>query len=158
MHSWRWKHKTLSLLVLTCGLAIFCCSLALPPAHFSLNASSSLPQTLFLAIHFLPPFEKGQIVRIDHPTLKAAVGKIIIGKAGDRISINDLTLFVNDVKVGKIQTVSKSGKTYTPIKEGLIEADSYFVYTPHPDSFDSRYAEFGLIQEAWIAEVLWPIF
>lgn len=158
MRSWQWKHKFSSSFTLLMGVLAFGCSCAIPNAHFRLNASHSLPQTLFLAVNSSCPFEKGNIVSIDHPYLKLTVGKIIAGIPGDRILINDQTLFINDKEIGKIQTTSKSGKTYTAIHEGFIDQGCYFVYTPHPESFDSRYAEFGLIREEWIAEVLWPIF
>ena len=158
MAKWHWDHKFFSSLILLFGLGVFGISMTLPETHFRLNASSSLPQTLFLATRFPPPFAKGQIVSIDHPTLGLPVGKIVGGMPGDCISISDNVLFLNEKEIGKIQAISKSGKTYSPINEGIIEEGSYFVYTPHPDSFDSRYAEFGLIREEWIAEVLWPIF
>lgn len=158
MAKWHWDHKLSSSLILLLGLGVFCTSMALPETHFRLNASSSLPQTLFLATRFRPPFAKGQIVSIDHPILELPVGKIVAGMPGDCISISNDVLFLNETEIGKIQTTTKSGKTYSPINEGIIEEGSYFVYTPHPDSFDSRYAEFGLIREEWIAEVLWPIF
>jgi conjugal transfer pilin signal peptidase TrbI len=34
----------------------------------------------------------------------------------------------------------------------------YFLAGEHPSSFDSRYEEFGLVAEAEIGELLWPVF
>lgn len=163
MHKWQWKYKLSSSLVLLFGALAFGFSLAVPNAHFRLNASHSLPQTLFLAVPSHFPFEKGKIISFNHPDLMIPVGKILLGIPGDRISVkkgdsSETILCLNDEEIGTIKTVSKSGKTYTPIHEGIIEEGCYFVYAPHPDSFDSRYAEFGLVKEEWITEVLWPIF
>lgn len=121
--------------------------------------SNSLPKTLFFAMPITSPsaLEKGQIVCFDHPDLNMSVGKIIAGKPGDKISIQDQILYLNDVEIGSIQTVSKSGKTYHPISEQTILEGNYFVYTPHPESFDSRYQEFGLVKSDWIKEVLCPL-
>lgn len=126
-------------------------------SHLRINLSSSLPKTLFLSTPFHPPYQLGQIVSIEHPVLNKTVGKIIAGKPGDQISFFYDTIYVNDTEIGRIQTVSKSGKFYHPISEGKISEDHYFVYTPHPESFDSRYEEFGLIKTEWIKEVLCPL-
>jgi conjugal transfer pilin signal peptidase TrbI len=150
---WHLNHPLKSSLALLIGVA----TCLFQPA-FRLNLSNSLPQTLFWASLQKQPFEKGQIVHIDHPKLNVSVGKIIAGKPGDHISIRNQRIFLNDVEIGEVQIESQSGKTYHPIQEGPIPAEHYFVYTSHPQSFDSRYAEFGLVQEEWIKEVLWPLF
>lgn len=143
---WHWCFPILTFLVLLSGV-------------FRFNLSDSLPKTIFFAVPINSPsaLEKGQIVYIDHPVLNMAVGKIIAGIPGDRIFIQNQTLYLNDVEIGSIQTVSKSGKTYHPIAEGTILEGNYFVYTPHPESFDSRYLEFGLVKSDWIKEVLCPL-
>ncbi len=143
---WHWLFPILTILVFLSGA-------------FRINLSNSLPKTIFFAMPIDSPsaLENGQIVCIDHPGLNMSVGKIIAGKPGDKISIQNQTLCLNDIELGKIHTVSKSGKNYHPIAEGTILEGHYFVYTPHSESFDSRYQEFGLIKSEWIKEVLCPL-
>jgi len=148
-----------SLILLT---GIFACALSftfsLQNSHFRMNLSHSLPNTLFLAKPIKSPVKKGQIVSIEHPVLNASIGKIIVGEPGDQISIQGQILFVNDFKIGEIKAISNSGKIYHPISEQEIPSGHYFVFTPHPESFDSRYQEFGLVKSEWIKEVLCPLF
>lgn len=143
---WHWIFPILTVLVLLSGV-------------FRINLSNSLPKTIFFAMPIASSFtlEKGQIVFFDHPGLNMSVGKIIAGKPGDIISIQNQTLYLNDIEIGNIHTVSKSGKTYHSIAEGTILEGNYFVYTPHLESFDSRYQEFGLVKRDWIKEVLCPL-
>lgn len=157
INKWHWNYPILSSLMLTTGLIVCILFFYFEP-HFRFNLSTSLPHNLFFTLHIQPPYEKGQIVSFEHPQLNISVGKIIGGKPEDRISINNQTLFINDVEIGHVKSESNSGKTYHPIPEGFIPEGHYFVYTPHPDSFDSRYTEFGLVPEEWIKEVLWPLF
>lgn len=154
---WQWNYRFISASVLMSGLGISIFSFCFEP-HFRFNFSRSLPYTLFLTLPAEAPLDKGKMVSFHHSQLNVSVGKIIAGKAGDLISLQNQTLFLNDTEIGYVKTESKSGKIYHPISEGIIPEGFYFVYTPHPESFDSRYAEFGLIPEEWIEEVLWPLF
>ncbi|MFI5343145.1 MAG: S26 family signal peptidase [Chlamydiales bacterium] len=122
------------------------------------NRSNSLKQMIFISASIKSPLVKEQIVSFDHPNLQATLGKILIGFPGDQISIRDQMVFVNDREIGLYKTASSSGKTYSPISQEIVPEGHYFVYTPHPESFDSRYEEFGLIEGSWIKEVLWPLF
>lgn len=152
-----WNYSVLTFLILLCGINAYVYSFSLE-YPIRLNLSSSLPKTFYSAISQPPPFNKGQIVSINHPHLQAVVGKIILGKGGDIISIHSGTFFLNENPIGKVKQTSSTGKRYHPISEGVISEGSYFVYTPHPESFDSRYEEFGLVKEEWITEVLCPLF
>lgn len=122
------------------------------------NRSGSLPQIIFISTPVNSDLTKEQIVAFEHPDLEAVFGKILIGFPGDRISIQDETVFINDRKIGLYKTISHTGKIYHPISQGIVPEEHYFVYTPHEESFDSRYEEFGLIKKSWIKEVLWPLF
>ena len=54
-------------------------------------------------------------------------------------------VWVNDLLVGNLKSHTLDGKALTPIKSQTIPAGWMFVYATHPDSFDSRYIEFGLV-------------
>ena len=64
----------------------------------------------------------------------------------------------NLMHCGVILKMSSSGKSYSPIQSGTIPEGYVYVCGSHPDSFDSRYAEFGLIRVENIREKLWPLF
>lgn len=123
-----------------------------------INKSNSLPQMAFISSPVQSPLKKGDIVSFEHPHLKATLGKIIIGFPDDIISIRDQKAFVNEFEIGEYKTVSSSEKIYHPNSIKKIPLGFYFVYTPHVESYDSRYEEFGLVHESWIKEVLWPLF
>jgi conjugal transfer pilin signal peptidase TrbI len=40
----------------------------------------------------------------------------------------------------------------------MIPQGKYFVWTPHIDSYDSRYDEIGLVDERTIIGVAYPLF
>lgn len=51
------------------------------------------------------------------------------------------------VKIGKQKKSAKDGRRLNPIKPGVIPTGKVFVVGDHERSFDSRYAELGLIPE-----------
>ena len=76
--------------------------------------------------------------------------KIIKGVGGDRIDVIKGKVFVNRRCLGKIFPRQGNGNKLTPIDSMIIPQGMYFVWTPHPESFDSRYKEMNLIPEDFI--------
>lgn len=76
--------------------------------------------------------------------------KQVWGVPGDTVEFKkDGTFYINNTYKGKAKSKSSSEK---PIKlahaeSGKIKDGEYFVATPHPDSFDSRYKYIGNINE-----------
>lgn len=72
--------------------------------------------------------------------------KKVIGVAGDTVSQQNREFFVNGQSAGIAKIKSKGGR---PLKanefQGVIPSGYYYVHTPHKDSYDSRYADVGLI-------------
>lgn len=97
-------------------------------------------------------------VSFEHPDSKIPLAKQVKGLPGDHIVIVGDQLFLNDEHLGKILEKSRSGHAMTPIEEGRIPEGFLFLQASHKESFDSRYAEFGLIPVSSIKERLWPIF
>ncbi|NBV06282.1 MAG: hypothetical protein EBS06_03480 [Proteobacteria bacterium] len=79
-----------------------------------------------------------------------------------KITIEDREVFVAGKPIGIVKPFTKkfenflkssSGKKYGekyelhPIEIDVIPSKKFFAYTPHKDSFDSRYQEIGLIDE-----------
>jgi conjugal transfer pilin signal peptidase TrbI len=136
--------------------SFFILSLAMTLAFFKgyglrYNKSPSLRHTLYLASP-LTQIEPNQIVSFIPKNGSVPFAKIIIGMPGDLIEVVDRKLILNGHEIGKIL------ETFAPIKEGVIPDEFYFVAGLHPESYDSRYEEIGLISRTAFRERLWPIF
>jgi len=116
---------------------------------FGINASESLPHTLYL-IHKGAAIHRGDYVAFrwhgggPYPAGVTFI-KIAAGMPGDRITRTDRDYFVNGSYVGTAKTHGKDGKALLPMNDGLLGTNEYYVYAPHPDSLDSRYRLTGSI-------------
>lgn len=154
------KAKKLSICLFNVILgALFICIALLMLTNRSLriNRSESLPFTLFLSTG-LKELIRGEYIVFSHPHYNVALGKQIVGLPGDEISIKDDGAYINGQFLGKIKSISPSGMLLNPIAAGKISEGYVFVFGAHKNSFDSRYAEFGLIKAEWVKEQIWPIF
>jgi len=117
--------------------------------RLELNWTDSLPGYLFLIrLGELP--ERGDLVEFRAPKNRfyrdgEKFVKVARGVAGDRIRRDGRDFYVNDQFVGPFIDVSPSGLPLLPGPTGIVPPDHYWVWTPHPYSLDSRYAEIGLI-------------
>jgi conjugal transfer pilin signal peptidase TrbI len=119
-----------------------------------INATTSLPNWAFVLdrrrtpkrgdiIFFVPP-ESALLARHFGPELHS-FGKIVIGAPGDRISVTDRTFLIDGKPVATAKTASRRGEPLALGPTGILPPGCYFVATPHPDSFDSRYAAIGWV-------------
>jgi len=115
------------------------------------NSSQSLPQKLYLAVPAISP-KIGQIVTFCLPASQVTFAKLMMGLPGDFIEVKNQKIYINGSEKGAIVDA------FTPIESGIIPDGFCFVLGMHPESFDSRYAEFGLVPQDSIKEQLWPIF
>ncbi|MDP3334463.1 MAG: S26 family signal peptidase [Alphaproteobacteria bacterium] len=123
------------------------------------NLSNSLPGRMFIGTTWSFTPQRGDIVSFDHPMFPAPIAKVVVGVAGDFVDILSGHAIVNGSDRGIILDKSpRSGKPLTPIEHGLIPDDYVYVWAPHPESFDSRYADIGLIHLSRIKERLWCVF
>lgn len=122
-----------------------------------INRSESLPYYVFFSKP-VSTLARDKIVSFYHPTYNVTIAKQIKGLPGDDLLVVAQELYLNGHNLAKIKETSSSGKKYTPISSGIISERHVFVFTSHEDSFDSRYAEFGLIPRDWIVEELCPLF
>ncbi len=80
--------------------------------------------------------------------------KIVGGVAGDKVQIKERDFYITnqfgDQLIGAAKTVSLKGQPLLMLDSVVIPPNHYFAYTPHKDSYDSRYQEIGLINEAQI--------
>lgn len=71
--------------------------------------------------------------------------KIVKGVPGDVVSCVGRRFFINGVFVAEAKELTRRGNPLTPGPTGIIPPGHYFVWTPHKDSYDSRYGEIGWI-------------
>lgn len=115
------------------------------------NTSASLNESLFLSIPIRIPVI-GDIVAFTHSQSSITFAKRVVGMPGDVVEIKNKSIYINGFDKGKIL------EPFRAINEGIIPADFYFMLGNHPESFDSRYAEFGLVPIKLIKAKLCPIF
>jgi conjugal transfer pilin signal peptidase TrbI len=120
--------------------------------HYALglNATHSLPGTLYL-------IERGVLPqRGEHVAFRWAGGgpypvgvtfiKVLAGQPGDTVTRDGPTFVVAGTTLGQAKPTSRRGEPLKPGPTGTLPEGRYFVFAPHPDSLDSRYALTG-----WIA-------
>lgn len=149
------RYAYLIVSILTIDTISFCISL-------NINLTRSLPQTVFLIIKdqsiyrgsylaFYPP------INTIYKTTQSFI-KIVGGISGDVVREEQGLFYVNNRKIGYAKSFSSKSIPLTKAKVGVIPKGYYFVYSPHPDSFDSRYAEIGLVPQERIIGRAFPLF
>jgi conjugal transfer pilin signal peptidase TrbI len=134
------------------GLLVWALVYALTPYRLWFNlVSDSLPGFVYLVELGTVPAQRGDAIvfrpppnRFYPPGLKFA--KLAMGLPGDVISrdAQDRRVFVNGAFFGDLRTTSSLG-ALQPGPVGVVPPDHYWVWTAHPLSLDSRYADIGYI-------------
>lgn len=131
-----------------------------------INVSPSLPYwAIWLERGVMPA--RGEIIVFDPPPsalLEAHFGKEpkpfakkVLGVAGDRVTQNARTYFINGKPVAKAKPHSRNGEKLALGPTGTIPMGCYYVGTDHVDGFDSRYAAIGWICRPRVLGVGRPI-
>lgn len=147
------------LLVLTASLAglIWWVSALLSPyLRLGINASDSLPGW----VYWVKPADKahlqaGETIGFYPPANPYYAPsflfiKQVVGVAGDVVGFGEsyplgADFFINGQHMGTAKAETQRGEALVHSPPGRIPPGHVFVWTPHPDSFDSRYAVVGLI-------------
>lgn len=119
-----------------------------------INASESLPNWAFFIDRTKLP-TRGDLVFFDPPPSRLLTrhfgadlhpfGKRVYGIGGDQVTTRGRDFLVNGRVVARAKVRSRLGELLAMGPTGTIPNGCYFVATPHPDSFDSRYAAIGWI-------------
>ncbi len=145
---WIWIVCFFSMLILVSQFAII-----------RWNLSHSLPGRMFIGTTWTFTPKRGDIVSFDHPMFAAPIAKCVVGMAGDRVEIVNGHVVVNRIDRGRVLYKSpRSGKLLRSIQSCTIPDGYVYVWAPHPESFDSRYQDIGLIHVSSIKERLWCVF
>ena len=84
--------------------------------------------------------------------------KRVRGVPGDVVTVSDRTVFVNGEAVGRAKTHAYDGHPLAPIAPVVIPPGHYYVQGIGLHSFDSRYAESGLVRDGQVLGIVQPIF
>ena len=123
-----------------------------PSCSIRINRTESLPQTVFIGRPISGDIQRGDYAVVSIPQCPIPVVKQVVGLPGDSIEIADGRIQVGTVHRGIVS------HDLAPIDVQVIPEDHFYVWGEHPDSFDSRYAAFGLVRFDEIEEVVWPLF
>ncbi|USI75110.1 S26 family signal peptidase [Sphingomonas morindae] len=118
------------------------------------NATDSLPNWAFVIhrrelpkrgqfVFFVPP--RGNLMRRHFGAKPQLFGKIVYGVAGDVVAHQGTVVTINGKPIGRMKPRTRSGEPLTMGATGQIPRGCYYVGSPHPDGFDSRYAEIGFV-------------
>ncbi len=117
---------------------------------FGVNIDESLPGYLYLVMRDEVP-QRNEIAAFRTPAnpyypANIPFIKIIRGVEGDTVQRTERGFFIDGISIGRAKPETRTGLPLTLGPVGTIPKDRYFVWTPHQDSYDSRYGEIG-----WIA-------
>jgi conjugal transfer pilin signal peptidase TrbI len=84
--------------------------------------------------------------------------KIVRGLPGDVVTVTGRQVAVNGQPVGMAKTQAYDHRPLAPIAPTVIPPGHYYVQGTHPDSFDSRYRESGLVRAEQVIGVVVPLF
>lgn len=149
-HRKFWRQATVGLASLGILLAVL-----LTQVHFSINLTQSLPYKVFICVHGIAP-RTGDFVSIqNHPTkyfCDIHYTKRLRGLPGDQIHIHRNQVYIESPGIGnkiigRLRNTTKDGKPLHALEAKIIPEGYVFVSADHPHSFDSRYAEFGLVKK-----------
>lgn len=121
-----------------------------PFVKLGFNATDSVDGLVFLIVKdSVPP--KGGLVAFWPPENAFYHNiwfvKYLKGVPGDRVERQGRLFYINGESMGYAKPASSSGVALRPSGGGVIPQGFYFVWTPHADSFDSRYAQIGWIPQ-----------
>lgn len=123
--------------------------------HFILiNQTQSLPNWVFVVDKGVRPARGDMVAFVPgpNPYYPEALPfvKIVRGLPGDEVSIEGVEIAVNGERLGAIKSLTGANPNVTAMDPGTIPEGQFFVWSPSPDSFDSRYKEIGYVENTRI--------
>ena len=115
-----------------------------------INVTDSLPGLVYVVRAGERPTVRGDTVAFRPPPnrfypQRMVFVKKIQGLPGEHVTRVGRDFFINGKYVATAKWRARSGEPLVPGPVGVIPAGTYFVWTPHPDSYDSRYEDIGWI-------------
>ncbi len=149
-------------LIATLGVLFAAMTLAHPLLLWSWNFSTSLPGSLYVTVRDRLP-QPGDLVTYRWPggfgyPQGSLFHKRVAGRAGDAISWQADRVSVAGVPLGRALARTRDARPLAPLAAATVSPGHYFVHTAHPQSFDSRYANHGLVSREQIVGTAWRVF
>lgn len=160
---WRLLWWTLLLTAaLVAGGFAFQRGLALAGIYVGYNETDSLLGAWYVIVKGDIPTRRGELLGYrGGPNKRYPVGilwvKTVGGIGGDRVEVEDRRFHVNGLSL-YAKPKTRFGEPLDQGPTGTIPPGHYFVYTPHPDSYDSRYAEIGWISPTQVVGRAYQVF
>jgi signal peptidase I len=130
--------------------------------HFVINQSYSLPYKYFIVFKGIEAFRDDFVSIKGHKPLyiEGDIGfvKRLIGLPGDSIVVKQDRCFVNHRFVGFIRKTAREGTDLRPVSFKKIPQGYVFVMGDSWDSYDSRYASFGLVKKEHLQGKAFPLW
>lgn len=158
------KYKILPYFLVSFGVVGFFNYAINPYYQLGFNTSDSLGGYVYLikkvglpmtgdVVAFYPP--KPNQTETKYPFLK-----IVKGVPGDRIKSTAREIYINNQFVAKAKEKAKNGNPLqvSVFNNGFIPPKHYFIWSPHKDSYDSRYKDIGLIEKSKIIGIATKLF
>ncbi|MBK9132433.1 MAG: signal peptidase I [Gammaproteobacteria bacterium] len=144
----RWLGLTLAIIASIWLISVACS----PWIRLGINGTESLPGLFYLVWKNEVPETRGDLIAFYPPANRFYSSRMFfikkaIGLPGDMVSRKGEDFYLNDDYIGTAKTHSHSGVLLKPGPTGVIPEGKYFVWTPHPDSYDSRYEDIGWISK-----------
>jgi conjugal transfer pilin signal peptidase TrbI len=140
----------------------------MPRVPILFNWTASVPYTVALVQYGQrQPLKRGDFIVYTfdgtaqrmYPGLRAQpFFKRIRGMPGDRVAVVGRQVFVNGLPVGFAKPITFDRRPLAPIAETVIPPGYFYVQGTHPDSFDSRYRESGLVRADQVIGKVIPLF
>ena len=133
-----------------------------PFGQFAINGVKSLDGFLYFVEKGAKPVH-GEIAAFYPPNGNLYpdemwFGKIIAGSAGDVVTIENRSFYINGHYIGDAKESSTGGIPLEMSSPGVIPVGYYFMWTPHEGSYDSRYEDINWIHETRIFGRMHRIF
>ncbi len=122
--------------------------------YILINQTQSLPHWAFIVEKGVLP-GKGDMVAFTpgpnpyYPEDIAFV-KVVRGVGGDMVTHEGVDVAINGERLGPNKALTGANPNVTPVDPGTVPEGLFFVWSPSPDSFDSRYKEIGYVGQGRI--------
>ena len=147
--------------ILALGFACLVATYIVSHYRFMINATGSLPNFGFLVKLGTYPIKDGEYAAFYPPHNKyyndKPFIKIVGGLEGGTVIEQDRIFYVGEKEIGYAKETSIKGDKLDPGPVGVIPPGQYFMYSPHRDSYDSRYSQIGWIPRSRIIGVAIPV-
>lgn len=144
------------------GMLILLFELLSPWFKLAVPLTNSIGGHLYLIVKNKIP-QKGDLAAFWPPENKLYKNiyfiKYVKGVGGDVVTKIGTRFFINGEYIGEAKDKSSIDKLPLALNiGGLIAKDHYFMWTPHKESYDSRYKDIGYITTPHIMGVAYRIF